>query len=175
MVGMPVPPLFWPRGTCQGACWRCWHQGSSSSAIKNMKTQGWSQSPSTCAANSSPTLLPATHFLPLYDCLSHTRTPTHRKMDWLHPDHQEKLIPKQRQKSYGLTRKKYGPKTNSHSLRPLPAEKRIFSYKTNKQINGIELYWVPQINDTGFQYLRNLCWTPAESRKRNRTILGSTN
>ena len=80
VVGMPVPPLFWPRGTCQGACWRCWHQGSSSSAIKNMKTQGWSQSPSTCAANSSPTLLPATHFLPLYDCLSHTRTRTHRKM-----------------------------------------------------------------------------------------------
>ena len=30
-------------------------------------------------------------------------------------------------------------------LRPLPAEKSIYSYKTNKQIN-----------DTGFQYLRNL-------------------
>ena len=47
--------------------------------------------------------------------------------------------------------------------------------------NEIELYWVPQINDTGFQYLRNLCWIPAESRKRNNytgfhklTILGSS-
>ena len=27
-------------------------------------------------------------------------------MDWLHPDHQEKLIPKQKQKSYGLSSKK---------------------------------------------------------------------
>ena len=49
-------------------------------------------------------------------------------------------------------------------LRPLPAKKSIYSYKTNKQIN-----------DTGFQYLRNLCWIPAASRKRNRTVLGSTN
>ena len=47
--------------------------------------------------------------------------------------------------------------------------------------NEIELYWVRQINDTGFQYLRNLCWIPAESRKRNNytwfhklTILGSS-
>ena len=100
--GITLVWIPWLGGTCQGSCLRCLHQGSMrlwvevlargarwtfelaglagpSSAIKNMKTQGWSQS-SSCATNSSPTLLPvlATHSLPLYVCLSlQRRRPLH--------------------------------------------------------------------------------------------------
>jgi hypothetical protein len=38
VVGMPIPPLFWPGGTCQGACLRCWHQSSMRLLLKGSIT-----------------------------------------------------------------------------------------------------------------------------------------
>ena len=75
--GITLVWIPWLGGTRQGACLRCLHQGfglrhlievldlssSSSSAIKNMKTQGWSQQPhpSPCQALSPSLCLSITH------------------------------------------------------------------------------------------------------------------
>ena len=188
--GITLVWIPWLGGTRQGACLRCLHQGfglrhlievldlssSSSSAIKNMKTQGWCQQPhpSPCQALSPSLCLSITHPIKIQP----------NQMGWrIQYINEPTILGSSIYWNYSLralARRQDKPPTQHytgfHKLTILGSS----IYKTSAGLqqnleNEIELYWVPQIKDTGFQYLRNLCWTPAESRKRNRTILDSTN